>query len=97
MSIPMTIPMTIHSRYKKILYYYWFLAHLPEDIILQVKPWLQKQYWWIHCQISPDECLEHITNFEDKNFSKKLYIKLKEINQYIQTQLTSLPINNRVA
>ena len=94
--IDKTIPVTIHSRYKKILYYYWVLAHFPEDIILQVKPWLCNQYWWNRGQISKDECFKRITEFEDKMFSKKIYIKLKGINQYIQTQLTSLPINNTV-
>ena len=94
--IDKTTPVTINLRYKKILYYYWFLAHLPEDIVLQIKPWLCNQYWWIRGKVSSEECFKRITEFEDKNFSKKIYIKLKGINQYIQTQLSSLPINNTV-
>lgn len=90
-------PFTIHVRYKNILYNYWFLAHMPKEIALETKQWFSKQKWWSLGKIkSLDVCVERMSMYQDKMFSKKMYVKLKGISQYIQTELSSLPINQPV-
>lgn len=87
-------PFTVHVRYKNILYNFWFLAHMPKEIALETKKWFQTQTWWTLGQVkSLDVCVERVSNYQDKTFSKKMYVKLKGISQYIQTELSSLPIN----
>jgi hypothetical protein len=92
------MPFTIHVRYKNILYNFWFVAHMPKEIALETKKWLQQQKWWSFGQVkSFDVCVERISTYQDKMFSKKMYVKLKGISQYIQTELSSLPINQSVS
>ena len=92
------MPFTIHVRYKNILYNFWFVAHMPKEIALETKKWLQQQKWWSLGQVkSFDVCVERISTYQDKMFSKKMYVKLKGISQYIQTELSSLPINQSVS
>jgi len=91
------IPFTIHVRYKNILYNFWFVAHMPKEIALETNHWVQQQKWWSRGQVkSLDVCVERISTHQDKMFSKKMYVKLKGISQYIQTELSSLPINQSV-
>jgi len=90
-------PFTIHVRYKNILYNFWFLAHMPKEIALETNFWFQQQKWWSRGRVkSFDVCVERISAYQDKMFSKKMYVKLKGISQYIQTELSSLPINQPV-
>lgn len=87
-------PYAIHVRYKNILYNFWFLAHLPQEIALETKRWFRQQQWWTQGQVNSfDACVERLATYQDKIFSKKMYVKLKGISKYIQTELSSLPIN----
>lgn len=91
------VPFSIHVRYKNILYNFWFVAHMPKEIALETKRWFQQQKWWTLGQVkSFDVCVERISTHQDKMFSKKMYVKLKGISQYIQSELSSLPINQPV-
>jgi hypothetical protein len=87
-------PVTIHKRYKTSLYYFWYLAHLAEDIQLEARTWMQQQKWWKRGRAQDvDDCIERVANFQDQTFPKKIYVKLKGMSQYIQKQVPALPIN----
>lgn len=91
------LPFTIHVRYKNILYNFWFVAHMPKEIALESNRWFRLQEWWARGQVkSVDVCVERLSTYQNKMFSKKMYVKLKSISQYIQTELSSLPINQTV-
>lgn len=88
------LPYTVHSRYKKLVYNFWFLAHIPGEIGLEAKKWLGTQLWWVRGRVeSTDACVERMSSYQDRMFSKKMYVKLKDITQYIQSELPALPIN----
>tara|TARA_B100000683_G_scaffold218506_1_gene214787 strand:- start:1273 stop:1896 length:624 start_codon:yes stop_codon:yes gene_type:complete len=87
-------PVTVHHRYKTVLYYFWILAHLSEDIQKKARDWLSTQIWWNRGTVdSIDTCVQRISEYQDCTFPKKIYVKLKGMSQYIQNQLPSLPIN----
>lgn len=87
-------PVTVHKRYKTTLYYFWYLAHLTEDIQLEARAWMQQQRWWKRGRAQDvDDCIERVKTFQDQAFPKKIYVKLKGMNQYIQNRLPAMPIN----
>jgi hypothetical protein len=88
------IPCTVRSIYKPALYNYWFLIHLPEEIGHEIEQWLVEQMWWTRGTItSIENAIERINSHNNQMFAKKTFVKLKNINKYIQNELTSLPIN----
>jgi len=83
---------TVHKRYKQILYNFWYLVHFVDEIMQDINNWLSTQRWWLrgyHTNIT-----ERIVRHRDSNFAKKAYVKLKSINSYIQRDMVSLPINH---
>lgn len=87
-------PVTVHHRYKTVLYYFWILAHLSEDIQKKARDWLSTQLWWKRGSTEGiDSCVQRISEYQDCTFPKKIYVKLKGMSQYIQNQLPALPIN----
>jgi len=82
---------TVHKRYKRILYNFWYLVHFSEEIMVDIKIWLCK---------NPHSCennatlVEKITHHQDKLFIKQGYVKVKNINEYIQCEMSQLPINH---
>ena len=88
------VPCTIRSIYKAALYNYWYLIHLPEEIGHEIKKWLAEQIWWTRGTItSIENAVRKINSHNNQMFAKKTFVKLKNINRYIQNELTSLPIN----
>ena len=82
---------TIHKRFKQLLYNFWYLVHFVDEIMQDINNWLSTQRWWLrgyHTNIT-----ERIVRHRDSNFAKKAYVKLKSINSYIQRDMVSLPIN----
>lgn len=87
---------TVHKRFKRILYNFWILIHFPEQIILDIRNWLNTQTWWRRGQISnAKEILQRIISHKENIFFKKAYIKMKDIGHYIQNEMTATPINVR--
>ena len=82
---------TVHKRFKRILYNFWYLIHFTDEIHKEIKTWLVQQRWWRRG--SNVDIVERIVQFQDNMFAKKAYVKLKGIHQYIQTEMAALPIN----
>lgn len=77
---------TVHKRYKRVLYNFYYLVHFTKEITLEVDNWLKKQK-------NVTATIEQIVHYQDSVFVKKSYVKIKNIGQYIQTELAELPIN----
>jgi len=79
---------TVHKRFKRILYNFWYLVHFSDEIMIDIEHWLSRK------MIEKNEqMVSVILKHQDKLFIKKGYVKLKNINEYIQTEMTKLPIN----
>lgn len=88
-------PYTVHKRYKSLLYNFWIIVHFPDEIVKGAKEWLQSRHWSTRKELKTIEDRVHfVTNYNEKMFPKKLYIKLKGIAQYIQREFPTLPINH---
>ena len=85
--------MTIHSKYKIILYHFWTLVHMPEEIGLEATKWLNRQQWWQHgIECSHTVCTERILKYNDRVFAKSMYVKLKSVAEFIEKDLVKIPI-----
>lgn len=82
---------TMNKRFKRLLYSFWYLVHFADEIMKEIKTWLQTQRWWTRG--SCPDVTERILQHQDSMFAKQAYVKLKGINQYIQEEMVSLPIN----
>lgn len=82
---------TVHKRYKQILYNFWYLVHFVDEIMIEITSWLEKS------MPSNSSFLEKIIQHQDQLFIKKGYVKLKTINEYIQSEMSRLPINHGVS
>lgn len=86
-------PYTVHKRYKILLYNFWILVHFPKEIARESRNWLNTQLVHNRNLKSVSERVGFITNYQQKLFPKKMYLKLKGIAQYIQREFPSVPIN----
>ena len=83
-----TTLITFHIRYKIVLYHFWTLVHFPNEIGLGAKQWLKNQPFWNTGKIkSIDNCTQKIIHYNDQQFPKSMYVKLKAISEYIDTKL----------
>jgi hypothetical protein len=84
---------TVHSRYKIILYHFYMLVHMPDEIGLEAVKWLKKQKWWQNGQeCSTSDCTKKIINYNDHVFAKGLYVKLKSTAEYIEKEMPKIPL-----
>lgn len=83
---------TIHKRFKRLVYNFWYLVHFTDEIVKEIKSWLTKQRWWKRgaCHNVSERILEH----QNSMFAKQAFVKLKTINEYIQREMATLPINH---
>lgn len=81
----------VHSRYKIILYHFWHIVHMPEEIASEAKKWLEKQSWSAGRQSSA-ECSKRVLDYNEQVFTKKMYVKLKTIAEYVENELENLPV-----
>ena len=91
------IPITVHKRFKRLLYSVWFLVHSPKEIMLPIWKWLNTQMWWKNKTLSNyNDIVQRIVTYNDEIFIKKSYIKLKDIGTHIQSDivLAAKPINS---
>jgi len=79
----------VHKRYKQILYNFWYLVHFTEEIIGDTTNWLNKKEYKNNSSV-----IEKILHHQDQLFIKQGYVKLKNINEYIQSEMSRLPINH---
>ena len=87
-------PYTVHSRYKVILYNFWILVHFPAEIVKSSKDELTHKTIRVPETVKTIfERVEYISHSQGMKRSKKLYLKLKGIAQYIQTEFPTIPIN----
>ncbi len=82
---------TINKRFKRLVYSFWYLVHFADEIMKEIRVWLSQQRWWRRgtCPDVTDRILQH----QEYMFAKQAYVKLKGINQYIQQEMVSVPIN----
>ena len=86
---------TIHSRYKLVLYHFFVIAHLSEEIGLEAVKWLEKQPWWQCGKVhGSEECTKRLLNYNNHGFAKGMYIKIKTSAEYIEKELCNLPIKH---
>tara|TARA_B100000795_G_scaffold194136_1_gene148387 strand:- start:57 stop:626 length:570 start_codon:yes stop_codon:yes gene_type:complete len=83
---------TVHKRYKQILYNFWYLVHFVDDIMIDISLWLKKNMY-----TSSSCVIEKIIHHQDQVFIKQGYVKLKNINEYIQSEMSRLPINHSMS
>lgn len=84
---------TVHSRYKIILYHFWHIVHMPDEIANEARKWLEKQRWWVTGKKSSiSECSKRVLNYNEQVFTKKMYVKLKSIAEYIENELDNIPL-----
>ena len=87
-------PYTVHNRYKVILYNFWMLVHFTDEIVKSCKYSDSQKTIQVPKSIRTiSERVEFLSNAQDKKRSKQLYLKLKSIAQYIQTEFPTIPIN----
>jgi len=90
------LPYTVHARFKRLLNSVWFLVHVPKEIMMSVKPWLEHQTWWRNKSVTNfDQVVERIVAHGDEAFVKRCYVKIKEVGTNIQSdqRLVAKPIN----
>tara|TARA_B100000780_G_C21117789_1_gene452427 strand:+ start:2199 stop:2816 length:618 start_codon:yes stop_codon:yes gene_type:complete len=85
---------TIHLKYKILLYHFWSIVHMPEEIGLEANKWLQTQTWWkLAIENDIEKCTQKVLNYNDQHFVKAMYIKLKTIAEYVENDMRLLPKN----
>tara|TARA_B110000093_G_C12945921_1_gene400144 strand:+ start:1264 stop:1866 length:603 start_codon:yes stop_codon:yes gene_type:complete len=85
--------LTVHSRYKIVLYHFWTLVHMPSEIGLESVKWLKQQKWWQSGgDTDVEQCTQKILHYNDQQFVKCIYVKLKAIAEYIENKLPNIPI-----
>jgi hypothetical protein len=85
--------LTVHSRYKIVLYHFWTLVHMPNEIGLESVKWLKQQKWWKNgIDTDVEQCTQKILHYNDQQFAKCMYVKLKAIAEYIENKLPNIPI-----
>jgi len=83
---------TIHIKYKMLLYHFWSIVHMPEEIGLEANKWLQSQIWWkLAIENDIENCTQKVLNYNDQHFVKAMYIKLKTIAEYVENDMRLLP------
>lgn len=83
---------TVHKRFKRLLYNFWYLVHFTDEVYKEIKTWLVHQRWWkrgTSCSDAPTRIMNH----QDAMFAKQAYVKLKGMNEYIQREMVTKPIN----
>jgi len=80
---------TVHKRYKQILYNFWYLVHFVDEIMIDITIWLKKNMY-----TSGSSIIEKIIAHQELLFVKQGYVKVKNINEYIQSEMSRLPINH---
>lgn len=87
----------IHSRFKLLLYQFWYLVHFTDEIMLDVRKWMRRQAWWSRGHnLGPEQVVQRIVSHGNGSFAKKHYVKLKGITQHIQNAVAHGPINQTV-
>ena len=87
-------PMVVHSRFKRLLYHFWYLVHFTDEIILDTRKWMRQQVWWRRgYRIDTSEVVQRVMVHGKGSFVKKHYVKLKGVSQHIQNTVAHGPIN----
>jgi len=84
---------TVHKRYKQILYNFWYLVHFADEIMVDIRSWLKNDLYTKNIS----SVIEKIIDHQDQLFIKQGYVKLKNINEYIQSEMPRLPINHGIS
>lgn len=88
-----TTPFTFDKRYKNMVFHFWYVIHLPEEMITNVQTWMQQQRWWLNGSMTYNDAVEKCCQYKEQLFAKQAYIKLTSVCKYIQTEMADIPIN----
>jgi len=86
-------PFTFDKRFKTIVFYFWYIVHLPDELIINAMKWTKQKTWWQNGQLTYKNISEQIQNHNNNVFAKQAYVKLTTVCKYIQTEMTNIRIN----
>lgn len=87
-------PVTFDKRFKTIVFYFWYIVHLPEELITTPLKWMKGNSWWQNGQVTYEEAVHKLQHYNDNIFAKQAYVKLKTVANYIQTEMANIRINS---
>ena len=62
---------TIHKRFKRLLYTFWYLVHFTDEIMQDIYKWLSTQRWWVRGQRA--NYTKRIIEYQDSTFVSAPY------------------------
>ena len=83
---------TFDKRFTLIVFYFWYIVHLPEELILNALKWMKTTHWWQNGTMSSTEAVTRLRT-EQSSVAKQAYVKLTSVCNYIQTEMTNIRIN----
>lgn len=86
-------PFTFDKRFKTIVFYFWYIVHLPDELIINAMKWTKQKTWWQNGQFTYKNIGEQIQNHNNNVFAKQAYVKLTTVCKYIQREMTNIRIN----
>lgn len=88
-----TCPYTFDKRFKTIVFDFWYMVHLPDELIGNAMKWINSNTLWKNDQITYEEISARLQNYNNNLFAKQAYVKLKSVCKYIQTDMAKIRIN----
>lgn len=89
-----TCPYTFDKRFKTIIFDFWYMVHLPDELIKNALKWMKNSQWWQNGQVTYEEAVQKLQNYNNNMFAKQAYVKLKSVCKYIQTDMAKIRINS---
>jgi|TARA_B110000977_G_scaffold200605_1_gene291754 hypothetical protein len=87
-------PFTFDKRFKTIVFYFWYIVHLPDELITNAIKWMKNQSWWHNGQVTYDFAVQKMHHHNSDIFAKQAYVKLTSVCKYIQTEMSNIRINS---
>lgn len=85
---------TFDKRFKTIVFYFWYMVHLPDELIINAMKWMKSNKWWRTGQVTYEDAVTRLQHYNNKLFAKQAYVKLKSVCKYIQTDMAKIRINS---
>ena len=85
-------PIAIDRRLKNVIYNFWYILHLPKEMIKEAIDFLKKRKRWRDGRMQVDQVIEKLS--KEHVFAKRAYVKLSSVCKYIQSDMLDIPINS---
>jgi len=86
-------PFTIDRRLKTIIYNFWYILHLPQEMTKEAIDFLNTKKIWRDGRIQVNAVIDKLRNSKKNIFAKRAYVKLSSVCKYIQKDMMDIPIN----